>query len=101
MAALLHKIQGHVPGASSSPSSSNSMASEQPTEQEKHFVARFADPQHPLPPEEVQQDLGNTELARSSMSLSVKDFELVRTLGTGAYCCAAVWASLDWRTGCE
>jgi protein kinase A len=56
-------------------------------EQEKQFVAHFSDQHDPLPPEEVQQDPRNKELGRSSRALSVNDFELVRTLGTGAFCC--------------
>lgn len=58
-------------------------------EQEKQFVAHFSDQHEPLPPEEVQQDPRNKELGRSSRALSVKDFELVRTLGTGTF--ARVW----------
>ena len=63
------------------------MASAETIEQEKHFIAEFAEPHHPLPPEEVQQDPRNKELGKSSRGLSVEDFDLVRTLGTGA-CCA-------------
>jgi hypothetical protein len=94
MAALLHNVQDHIPGASANPSSSNSMASGQTTEQEKDFVGQFADQQHPLHPEEVQQAPRNKELLQSPSGLSVHDFELVRTLGTGA-CCCALWASLE------
>jgi protein kinase A len=85
MAALLHQIQDHIPGANTKSSSSNlAMASTETIEQEKHFIAEFAEQQHPLPPEEVQQDPRNKELGKS---IGVEDFELVRTLGTGA-CCA-------------
>ncbi len=55
-------------------------------EQEKQFVAHFSEQQHPLPPEEVQQHPRNKDLGRSSRALSIHDFELVRTLGTGACC---------------
>jgi len=89
MAALLHKIQDHIPSSNSNSSSSNPMASAETIEQEKHFIAEFAEQQHPLPPEEVQQDPRNKELGRSSRGLSVEDFELVRTLGTGTF--ARVW----------
>jgi protein kinase A len=54
-------------------------------EEEKQFIARFSEQHHPLPPEDVQQDPRNKELGRSSRGLSVKDFDLVRTLGTGVY----------------
>lgn len=67
------------------------MASPETIEQEKHFIAEFAEQQHPLPPEEVQQDPRNKELGKSSRGLSVEDFELVRTLGTGACCVIVCW----------
>lgn len=52
-------------------------------EQEKQFVAHFSDSQRPLAPDEIAEDARNKELGHSSKGLSVKDFELVRTLGTG------------------
>jgi hypothetical protein len=65
------------------------MAASQTTQQEKDFVAHFSDQQHVLPPDEVLQDPRNMDLGHSSKSLSVRDFELVRTLGTGACLLAA------------
>jgi hypothetical protein len=52
---------------------------------ERAFIAGFSERQHahPLPPDEVQQDPRNKELGRSSRALTVKDFDLMRTLGTG------------------
>jgi protein kinase A len=77
--AVLHSHHG-----SSATSSNDNMA--ETAEHDKQFVAHF-DQQHPLPPSEVQQDPRNKELGRSSKGLSVHDFELVRTLGTGmCYC---------------
>ncbi|PSS28090.1 hypothetical protein M430DRAFT_162973 [Amorphotheca resinae ATCC 22711] len=58
-------------------------------EQEKKFVAAFSDQTHVLPPDEIQQDPRNKELGGKSRGLSVRDFELVRTLGTGTF--ARVW----------
>jgi len=54
-------------------------------ESERAFIARFSDTHHqcPLPPDEVQLDPRNKELGRSSRALGVKDFDLVKTLGTG------------------
>jgi protein kinase A len=98
MAALLHKMQDHIPSHNSNSSSSNAMASAETIEQEKHFIAEFAEPHYPLPPEEVQQDPRNKELGRSARGLSVEDFDLVRTLGTGA-CCAC--CLLGGKAGCE
>lgn len=54
-------------------------------EQEKQFIAQFSDQQHPLPPEEVLEDPRSKQLGHSSKALGVRDFELVRTLGTGIY----------------
>ena len=64
-------------------------------QEEKDFVAHFAEQTQTLPPEEIAKDPRNKELGHSSRCLSVKDFELVRTLGTGAYICL----SLSWCSG--
>jgi protein kinase A len=75
--------QHRTSSTSTSPASSIS-----PTDaalQEKQFVAKFRDEQKVLPPEQIQQDPRNKELGGSSKYLSVRDFELVRTLGTGAF----------------
>lgn len=61
----------------------------QQIEQEKQFVAQFSNEQHPLPPDEIQHHPRNKELGGSSRGLSIHDFELVRTLGTGTF--ARVW----------
>lgn len=55
--------------------------------EERQFVAHFSQEQHVLPPDEIQQNPRNKELGASSRTLSVRDFELVRTLGTGKYFC--------------
>ncbi|TGO68354.1 hypothetical protein BOTNAR_0026g00410 [Botryotinia narcissicola] len=57
-------------------------------EEERNFVAHFKD-QQILPPDEIQQNPRNEGLGASSRNLSVRDFELVRTLGTGTF--ARVW----------
>ena len=62
------------------------MSSEQ-REHEKQFIAHYSDQQHSLEPDEIAQDPRNKELGASSKGLSVRDFELVRTLGTGMCCC--------------
>ncbi|KAH8660735.1 camp-dependent protein kinase A [Tricladium varicosporioides] len=93
MVTVLQKIT-HPGGASTTSSShSNSsqdiMATSQIAEQEKAFVAHFSDDHRPLPPQEVLQDARSKDLGRSSRGLSVRDFDLVRTLGTGTF--ARVW----------
>jgi protein kinase A len=79
---LHHHHSSHYP----SPSSSHaSLVTPESIKQERQFVARFSDQKCVLPPDEIQQDPRNKELGRSSKSLTVRDFELVRTLGTGAF----------------
>lgn len=51
--------------------------------EERQFVAHFSQEQHILPPEEIQQNPRNKELGGTSRSLSARDFDLIRTLGTG------------------
>ncbi|CAG8984271.1 hypothetical protein HYALB_00010696 [Hymenoscyphus albidus] len=58
-------------------------------QQEKEFVAHYANKTRSLKTEEIQEDKRNKALGHSSKRLSVKDFELVRTLGTGTF--ARVW----------
>jgi protein kinase A len=74
------------------------MATPQLIEEEKQFVAHFQDNQlqHPLPPEEIEKDPKNKQLGRSSRGLRVTDFELVRTLGTGAYFLRLCSAGRTW-----
>jgi protein kinase A len=67
-------------------------------DQEKQFVAHFSEQHETLPPEEVLQAPRNKELGRSSRALSVNDFELVRTLGTGS--CLFLYYDL-WRVECK
>ena len=83
-AGLLHN---HGPSHQASPSSTSasSLVTPESVRQEKQFVAQFSDQQGVLPPDEIQQDPRNKELGGSSKGLTVRDFELVRTLGTGAY----------------
>ena len=88
VAAALH---ASYPDGDNAHSNADSEMDAQTREREKHFVAQFSDQQHPLPPEEITQDSRNKELGGSSRGLSVHDFELVRTLGTGA-CCLLVCA---------
>lgn len=86
-AGLLHPHQ-HGPSHHTSPTSSSpasSIVTPETVRQEKQFVAKFSSDQKVLPPEKIQQDPRNKELGCSSKALSVRDFELVRTLGTGAF----------------
>lgn len=58
-------------------------------EEERNFVAHFKE-QQISPPGEIQQNPRNEGLGASSRNLSVRDFELVRTLGTGTLRCYAM-----------
>jgi protein kinase A len=83
---LLHHHHGsshHASPTSTSPASS--IVSAETIRQEKQFVAQYSGELAVLPPDEIQQDPRNKELGGSSKGLSVRDFELVRTLGTGVY----------------
>lgn len=93
-AGLLHHHghgHGHSGGGSpTSPPGTSPATSPSTAEQEKHFVAQFCELPRVLPPDEIQRDPRNKELGGSSKGLSVRDFDLVRTLGTGAllsFCC--------------
>jgi protein kinase A len=75
----------HHTSPSSSSSNSSSVSPETVKQQEKQFITRFCEQPIVLPPDKIQQDPRNKELGGSSKALSVRDFELVRTLGTGAF----------------
>ncbi|KAK6611559.1 hypothetical protein H4I95_02355 [Botrytis cinerea] len=57
-------------------------------EEERNLVAHFKE-QKILPPDEIKKNPRKEGLGASSRNLSVRDFELVRTLGTGTF--ARVW----------
>ncbi|PQE33520.1 hypothetical protein CJF32_00003405 [Rutstroemia sp. NJR-2017a WRK4] len=57
-----------------------------PVEIVRHFAQQE---QHSLSPDEIAQHSSNKDVGGSSKRLSVHDFELVRTLGTGTF--ARVW----------
>ncbi|KAL2062392.1 hypothetical protein VTL71DRAFT_6658 [Oculimacula yallundae] len=84
-----HSIHEMASGIIHHHKSKSEPCSEEDHEKEKAFVAQFAERTNTLPPEEVQQDPRNKDLGRKSRGLTVHDFELVRTLGTGTF--ARVW----------
>jgi hypothetical protein len=53
-------------------------------QREKEFVTSFNVNQKPLSPSCITEDPRNKKLGGQSRKLRVTDFELVRTLGTGA-----------------
>ena len=52
-------------------------------EEEKVFVAQYKQNEQPLPPSQIAQDPESKSLGHSSSQLRVRDFELIKTLGTG------------------
>ncbi|KAI1626747.1 non-specific serine/threonine protein kinase [Exophiala viscosa] len=77
----------------SSPQSTRSASHPHPSrEQEKDQVLKNAaahSEREVMPPEQVSQDPAKKQLGQPSRHLSVRDFELMRTLGTGTF--ARVW----------
>lgn len=51
---------------------------------EKNFIVRSGDKQEIIPPEKIEEDDIDKQLGFSSRKLRVTDFELIKTLGTGA-----------------
>ena len=50
---------------------------------ERESIAQSNASSNILPPKEIAQDPKHKELGKSSSALSIRDFELVKTLGTG------------------
>ena len=51
---------------------------------EKNFIVHYGEKQEIVPPEKIEDDERKQELGFSSRKLRVTDFELIKTLGTGA-----------------
>lgn len=89
---LLHPIQHHreaKEGASPSQHSGplhdrNDSAMDRPREQEKHTLAQWEDQKRTLSPDEIDIDPDQKVVGHSSKVLREEDFELIKTLGTGA-----------------
>ena len=60
-------------------------------QEEKDFITAYEERSTVLHPEEISQDPTYKQLGASSRKLGVKDFELMRTVGTGTF--ARVWLS--------
>jgi protein kinase A len=54
-------------------------------EDEKRFVSAWEDNKRPLSPAEVASDPEKKQVGHSSRHLRLDDFELIKTLGTGAH----------------
>ena len=78
-----HRILGHKRLSRPAPHD------EAQEEREKAFIADFEECKKPLAPKHIAEDPRNKKLGASSKQLRLKDFELVKTLGTGTF--ARVW----------
>ena len=91
---LLHPRQHHrdKKGSSVSASSSHSgplhdrsdSAMDRPREEEKQTLAQWEDHKRTLSPDEIDKDPEKKVVGHSSKVLREEDFELIKTLGTGA-----------------
>jgi protein kinase A len=62
----------------------NDSAMERPREEEKRTLAQWEDNKHTLSPDEIDKDPNKKVVGHSSKVLREEDFELIKTLGTGA-----------------
>lgn len=53
-------------------------------DEEKHALAEWGEQQRPLEPGQIDQDPDRKMVGHSSNVLREEDFELIKTLGTGA-----------------
>jgi protein kinase A len=87
---LLHPMQHHRDKKEGSQAHSgplhdrNDSAMERPREEEKQTLARWEDHKHTLSPDEIDKDPETKPVGHSSKVLREEDFELIKTLGTGA-----------------
>ena len=52
-------------------------------QKEKRFIADFNENTRPLPPEQITEDPRHKQLGTPSRHLQLKDFDLLKTIGTG------------------
>jgi protein kinase A len=89
---LLHPMQHHrdrksgsQPHAHSGPlHDRNDSAMDRPREEEKRMLADWEGKKHTLSPDEIDIDPETKAVGHSSKVLREEDFELIKTLGTGA-----------------
>jgi hypothetical protein len=88
MAAAIAQRPAASPGLPSNPNMAASASEERlhSKQFEKEKIAHFSDTQRTLSPQEIEQSAKDKEIGGTSNSLSVNDFDLVRTLGTGLSC---------------
>jgi protein kinase A len=80
----LHRSRDHDKDDQSSHERQDS-AMEQRRDDEKHTIAQWSEQKHPLEPSMIDgKDAGRKAVGHSSSVLRQDDFELIKTLGTGA-----------------
>lgn len=67
----------------------NDSAMDKPREEEKRTLAQWEAQRHTLSPDEIGRDPERKVVGHSSKVLRQEDFELIKTLGTGAHCSEA------------
>jgi hypothetical protein len=63
----------------------NDSAMDKPREEEKRTLANWEAQRHTLTPDEIDRDPEQKTVGHSSKTLRQEDFELIKTLGTGAH----------------
>jgi protein kinase A len=86
---LLHPRQHHreknTPHHSGPLHDRSDSAMDRPREEEKQTLAHWEDHKRTLSPDEIDKDPEKKVVGHSSKVLREEDFELVKTLGTGAH----------------
>jgi protein kinase A len=83
---LLHHHRSReqdAPGSQSTHERQDS-AMDRARDEEKHNIALWENQKHPLEPGKIEQDPEQKMVGHSSNVLRQDDFELIKTLGTGA-----------------
>ena len=69
--------------ASNAPAQQTRPHDDEEEQREKQFIAHYEDTKEPLSPGHIAEESRNKRLGKSSRQLQLKDFELLKTLGTG------------------
>jgi hypothetical protein len=91
---MLHPMQHHRDKKEASSTSQSGplhdrtdSAMDRPREEEKQQLAQWEAQKHTLSPDEIDIDPEKKPVGHSSKVLRQEDFELIKTLGTGAHAC--------------
>lgn len=59
-------------------------------EEEMNFISQWEEEKRPLSPSQIAMDPAQKKVGHTSHHLRLEDFELIKTLGTGAPCLVAI-----------